>query len=42
MPKPSHPISKVIRLGNIIRRFIEITNKNKIHVNRFLKVSLAI
>ena len=33
---------RVMRLGNIISKFIEITNRNRIHVNRFLKVSDAI
>ena len=31
----------MIRLGNIISKFIDTTNRNKIDVNRFLKVSEA-
>lgn len=31
---------RVIRLGNIISRFIDTTNRKRIHVNRFLKVSV--
>lgn len=32
----------MIRFGNIIKRFIDTTNKNRIQVNRFLNVSEAI
>lgn len=42
IPRPSHPINKIIRWGIKIRKFIERTNNRTRWMNRFINGSLFI